>query len=87
MIQPIGDKILVEHATVEEEILDSGIIIPEFAQPKPMVATVVATGDKLREPFAPGTTVVIGKYVGHTVEYEGKLLTIVRESEVMCRLE
>ena len=86
-ITPIANRVLVRHDPIEEETLPSGIIIPEMAQPKPMIATVVATGDKLANPIPLGSRIMIGKYAGHTIEVNKETLTIVREDEIMGIVE
>ena len=47
-IKPLGDKVVVKPAKVEEKT-ESGIILPGSAQEKPHQGTVVAVGPGARD--------------------------------------
>ena len=89
-IQPLGDRVLVEPLK-EEETKKGGIIIPDTAKEKPQEGKVIAVGTgKLDEkgnkiPFnvKKGDKVLMPKYGGTEVKYEGKEFQIVREDDLL----
>jgi chaperonin GroES len=91
MLHPIGDKIVVKR--VEEEA-STTIVIPDVAKEKPSKAEVVAAGPGrlLKNGTVSPLTVKIGdkvllsKWGGTEIEYEGNEYLILRESEVLAVL-
>ncbi len=89
-VRPLGDRVLVRRLEVAEEVR-GGIIIPDTAKEKPMEAEVVAVGegkrldDGSRAPFevAAGDTVLIGKYSGTDIKFDGGDYLILREDEIL----
>jgi len=89
-VRPLGDRVLVRRLEVTEEIR-GGIIIPDTAKEKPMEAEVVAVGDGKRlddgsrAPFevSAGDTVLIGKYAGTEIKFDGDNYLILREDEIL----
>lgn len=90
-IQPLGDRILVEPLTDEEEH-KGGIIIPDSAKEKPLEGRVVALGtgktdeDGKKIPFNVKVKdkVLMPKYGGTEVKYGGKEYQIMREDDVLA---
>jgi chaperonin GroES len=89
-VRPLRDRILVRRIEEQEQRI-GGIIIPDTAKEKPQTARVVAVGngrvnDK-GEVFpldvGVGDYVLIGKYAGTEIKYEGEDYLILREDEVL----
>ena len=89
-VRPLGDRVLVRRIEAAEEVR-GGIIIPDTAKEKPMEAEVVAVGegkrleDGSRAPFevSVGDTVLIGKYAGTEIKFDGEEYQILKEDEVL----
>jgi len=89
-VRPLGDRVLVRRLEVSEEVR-GGIIIPDTAKEKPMEAEVVAIGegkrleDGSRAPFevSVGDTVLIGKYAGTEIKFDGEEYQILKEDEIL----
>jgi chaperonin GroES len=93
-IKPLDDRIVVKPHEAEEKT-SSGIFLPDSAREKPTTATVIAVGPgKLndsgeRSPVEveEGDTVIYGKYAGTEVEVDGDKHVILRESELLAKME
>ena len=93
-IRPLDDRVLIQVEDAEERTA-GGIVLPDTAQEKPQRGKVVAVGsgrvlkDGSRAPLdlKKGDTVVFGKYSGSDVEVAGEDYKIMRESDVLARLE
>ena len=89
-VRPLGDRVLVRRLEADEEV-SGGIIIPDTAKEKPMEAEVVAVGegrrldDGSRAPFevSVGNTVLIGKYAGSEIKFDGEEYQILKEDEIL----
>tara|TARA_R110000868_G_scaffold321971_4_gene582998 strand:+ start:633 stop:911 length:279 start_codon:yes stop_codon:yes gene_type:complete len=82
--KPNEDRILVESAVAEEKTA-SGIIIPDTAQEKPQVGTIVAVGEGTTEKpvtVKVGDKVLYGKYSGTEITIDGAEYLIMRNSDV-----
>ena len=78
----------------KEETTKSGIILAGEAQEKPQVAEVVEVGPgkledgKLQEMnVKKGDNVIVSKYSGTEVKYEGEDYIIVRQSDILAIVE
>jgi chaperonin GroES len=93
MIKPLGDKVLIKRKNDEQTI--SGIIIPEVAKEKPLEGVIVATGQgKFDETgkFVPmtvevGQKVMVSKYGGIELEFEGEQYLLLKEDEILGILD
>jgi chaperonin GroES len=89
-INPVGDRILIQHLE-EKEQSKGGIIIPDSAKEKPQEAKVIALGrgrkgkDGILLPFEVkvGDTVLVAKYGGAEVKLDEKKYTLVREDDIL----
>ncbi len=89
-IRPLHDRVLAKRIEKEEEVR-GGIIIPDVAKEKPMVAEVIAVGKgRILEDgkvipldVKPGDRVLIGKYAGTDVKIDGEEYLILREDEIL----
>jgi chaperonin GroES len=94
-LKPLGDRLIVK-AIEEEETTVSGIVLPETAKEKPQKGEVLAVGDgawdedgEKRIPLdvAKGDTVLYSKYGGTEVKVDGEDLLVLRESDVLAKVE
>ena len=93
-IRPLDDRIVVEPMEAEEKTA-GGIVLPDTAKEKPQKGKVVAVGEgKLLDDgsrAAPsvkkGDIILYAKYGGTEIKVEGKELLIMRESDVLARVE
>ncbi len=89
-VRPLGDRVLVRRLDAAEEVR-GGIIIPDTAKEKPMEAEVVAVGDGKRLDdgsraafeVTVGDNVLIGKYAGTEIKFDGDDYLILREDEIL----
>ena len=92
-IEPLGDRILLKPVEQEEEKV-GGIIIPDTAKEKPQEGKIIAVGPgKLLEngerqamSVAVGDKVLYGKYSGTEIKYEDEDYLIVREDDILAKL-
>lgn len=90
IIQPVGDRVLIEYAADKEQIR-GGVIIPDSARERPQEATVIALGTGRKDkhgvviPFEVrvGDAVLVAKYGGAEVKLDGRTFTLVREDEIL----
>jgi chaperonin GroES len=94
-LKPLGDRLIV-RATEEEETTVSGIVLPETAKEKPQKGEVLAVGDgnwdddgEKRIPLdvVTGDVVLYSKYGGTEVKVDGEDLLVLRESDVLAKVE
>ena len=81
----LAGKILVEAQAAQEKTV-SGIIIPDSAQEKPQVGTIVLVGAaKTDEPMEVkvGDTVLYGKYSGTELNIDGADYLLMSQADVM----
>ena len=93
MIKPLSDRILIKMKE-KEETTKSGIILAGASQEKPQIAEVIEVGPgakvegKLQEMYVKkGDNVIVGKYAGTEVKYEGKDYIIVKQDDVLAIVE
>ncbi len=93
-IRPLQDRVIVKRIA-EEERTKGGIIIPDTAREKPQEGKVVAVGKgKVLEDgtvraldVKVGDRVLIGKYSGSEVKFDGDEHLIVREDDILGVVE
>ena len=92
-LKPLGDRLIVK-AVEEEETTASGIVLPDTAKEKPQKGKVLAVGDgKLEDgqriplDVAEGDEVLYSKYGGTDITVEGEDLLVLRESDVLAKIE
>ena len=93
MIKPLSDRVLIKMKE-KEETTKSGIILAGNAQEKPQIAEVLEVGpgeviDGKRQEMLvkKGDKVVVNKYAGTEIKYEGQNLIIVKQSEILAIAE
>jgi chaperonin GroES len=94
-LKPLGDRPIV-RAIDEEETTASGLVLPDTAKEKPQKGEVLAVGDgrfdedgEKRIPLdvSTGDTVLYSKYGGTEIKVDGEDLLVLRESDVLAKVE
>ena len=91
MLKPLGDRVVIELVEAEEKTA-SGIVLPDTAKEKPQEGRVVAVGtgrvldngEKVALEVKEGDRIILSKYAGSEVKYEGKEYLIIRENDVLA---
>ena len=93
MIKPLGSRVLIKMKEGEEKT-KSGIILAGNAQEKPQIAEVIEIGpgemkDGKLEPVCvkKGDNVIVSKYSGTEVKYEGQEYIIVKQEDILAIVE
>jgi len=92
-IKPLADRVIV--APMEQETMKGGIIIPDTAKEKPQQGKIVAVGpgsisdngERVACEVKKGDIVLYGKYAGSDVKVKGEDLKILRETEILAKVE
>ncbi len=90
-LKPLGSRVVVEPIE-QEDVLASGIVLPETAKEKPQKGKVLSTGPgdrdedgkRIQMDVAVGDTVLFAKYAGTEIKVDGKKLLILRESDLLA---
>jgi chaperonin GroES len=93
-LKPLGDRLIV-RALDEDETTASGLVLPDTAKEKPQKGEVLAVGDGPKDDagkrvaldVAKGDTVLYSKYGGTEIKVEGEDLLVLRESDVLAKVE
>ena len=92
-IKPLADRVVIKMVETEETT-KSGIIIAGSAKEKPQVAEVVAVGPggvvdgkEVKMELSVGDRVLISKYAGTEVKLDGVEYTILRQADVLARID
>lgn len=91
---PLGDRIVIKPV-VQEEVLASGIVIPDTAKEKPQQGEVVAAGpgrldeNGKRVPMEVkvGDRILYAKYTGQEVKIEQEEYIVLSEKDVLCKVQ
>jgi chaperonin GroES len=89
-VKPLSDRVLVKPLE-EKETKKGGIIIPDSAKEKPQEGEVVALGTgkvdeqgkKIEFTVKKGDRVLISKYGGTEIKFEGEQYLIMREDDIL----
>ena len=92
--KPLDDRIVVEVLDAEERTA-GGILLPDTAKEKPQRGTVAAVGPgrmlksgaRASVSMQKGDTVLFGKYAGTDVSVGGHDYKILKENEVLARID
>ena len=92
-IKPLADRVVIKMVETEETT-KSGIVLPGSAKEKPQVAEVVAVGPggvvdgkEIKMELKVGDRVLMSKYAGTEVKLDGVEYTILRQSDVLAKIE
>src|SRR3989304_761460 len=91
---PLGDRLVIKPV-VQEEVLASGIVIPDTAKEKPQQGEVLAAGpgrlddDGKRIPMEVkvGDRVLYAKYSGQALRIDQEEYIVLSEKDVLCKVQ
>ena len=93
-IVPLADRIVVRN-TPQEEVLASGIVIPDTAKEKPQQAEVLAVGpgrldekgNRVPLEISVGDIIVYAKYSGNDIKIDNEEYLILSEKDVLAKIQ
>lgn len=92
-IKPLGDRVVIKMVE-SEETTKSGIVLPGSAKEKPQYAEVVAVGPggvidgkEITMEVKVGDKVLLSKYAGTEVKLDGVEYTILRQNDILAKLD
>jgi chaperonin GroES len=91
---PLADK-LVLRPIVQEEVLSSGIVIPDTAKEKPNQGEVIAIGPGRKDEngkiiemdITVGDRVLYAKYTGQEIKVENEEYIVLKETDILCKVQ
>ncbi len=91
---PLGDK-LVLRPVIQEEVLPSGIVVPDTAKEKPQQGEVIAVGPgrlddngkRIAMEIAVGDRVLYAKYTGQEIKIDNEELIVLSEKDILCKVK
>ncbi len=93
MLKPLADRVVIKMLE-GEETTKSGIILAGAAQEKPQIAKVLEVGPgvevdgkAVKMLVKKGDKVVVNKYAGTEIKYEGEELIIVKQGDILAIVE
>jgi chaperonin GroES len=93
-LKPLDDRVVVKTLESEEKTA-GGIVLPDNAKEKPQRGRIVAAGpgklsdagDRIILSVKVGDEVLFGKYAGSEIKLDGEELKIMRESDLLAKVE
>jgi len=92
-IKPLGERVVIKMME-SEETTKRGIVLPGNAKEKPQVAEVVAVGPgaivdgkEVKMEVKVGDKVLISKYAGTEVKFDGQEYIILKQSDILAVVE
>jgi len=93
-IRPLDDRVVVEPLEAEDKT-KGGIVLPDTAKEKPTKGKVISIGEgKLLDNgkraqllVKKGDQVLYGKYAGTEITVGGKEYLIIKESDILAKIE
>jgi chaperonin GroES len=93
-IRPLEDRVVVEPLEAEEKTR-GGIVLPDTAKEKPQQGKVLAvgpgrmldSGERATPAVKKGDIVIFAKYGGAEIELDRKEYKILRESDILAKVE
>ena len=92
-IRPLADRVVVKMVE-SEETTKSGIVLPGSAKEKPQVAEVVAVGPgttvdgkEVKMEVKIGDKVIISRYSGTEVKFDGQEYTILKQGDILALVD
>lgn len=90
MLKPLQDRVLIKMIE-NEETTKSGIILSSGSKEKPQIAKVIEVGPggefegkEIKMYIKIGDKVVVNKYAGTEIKYEGEEYTIVKQDDILA---
>ena len=93
-LNPLDDRVVVRPMDAEETTA-GGIVLPDAAREKPQRGKVLAvgpgrlldSGERCAVSVSVGDEVLFGKYGGTDIEVDGDEVKILRESDILAKVE
>lgn len=92
-IKPLADRVVIKMLEAEETT-KSGIILAGTAKEKPQIAEVMAVGPggvvdgkEVKMELAVGDKVIMSKYAGTEVKLDGVEYIILRQSDILAKID
>jgi chaperonin GroES len=93
-IRPLGDRVVIESVE-DEQVLPSGLVLPETAKEKPQKGIIVAAGAGRKDEEGKvivmdtkvGDQVLYAKYAGTEIKLDGKKYLIMKEADILAVIE
>lgn len=93
-LRPLDDRVVLKVLDAEE-MSAGGILLPDTAKEKPQRGKVTAVGDgkltkdgkRVKPDVKKGDVVLFGKYAGSDVKVGGEDFKILRENEILAKVE
>ena len=93
MIKPVQDRVVVKMIE-NEETTKSGILLSSGAKEKPQIAEIVEVGPgveiegkEIKMYVKKGDKVILNKYAGTEIKYEGQEFIIVKQEDILAIVE
>ena len=89
MLKPLADRVVIKMLE-NEETTKSGIILAGASKEKPQFAEVLEVGpgtEKIKMEVKEGDKIVVSKYAGTEIKYQGEDLVIVNQSDILAIVE
>ena len=93
MLKPLADRVVIKMKE-NEETTKSGIILTASSKEKPQIAEVLEVGpggnvdgNEIEMYVKKGDKVVLNKYAGTEIKYEGEELIIVKQNDILAIVE
>jgi chaperonin GroES len=91
---PLADKLVIKPV-VQEEVLASGIVIPDTAKEKPQQGEIIAVGPgrldengkRVPMELKAGDRILYAKYSGQEVKIDRDEVIVLSEKDVLCKVE
>jgi chaperonin GroES len=91
---PMADRLVIQ-AVVQEEVLASGIVIPDTAKEKPQQGEVLAAGPgrlddngkRIPMEVKVGDRVLYAKYSGQEIKIDQEEYIVLSEKDVLCKVQ
>ena len=92
-LKPLGDRVVIKMVEAEETT-KSGIILAGSAKEKPQMAEVVAVGPggmvdgkEIKMEVTVGDKVITNKYAGTEVKLDGVEYIVLRQADILAKVE
>ncbi len=92
-IKPLADRVVIKMLE-SEETTKSGIVLPGAAKEKPQMAEILAVGPggvvdgkEIVMEVKVGDRVIMSKYAGTEVKIDGEEYIILRQSDILAKVE
>ena len=92
-IKPLADRVVIKMLE-SEETTKSGIVLPGAAKEKPQMAEIIAVGPggvvdgkEIIMEVKVGDKVIMSKYAGTEVKVDGEEYIILRQSDILAKVD